>query len=96
MTSREKRIARTQLLREQGLTYQEIATILGVSRSTIRDICIRLRIKRGDYKKKKNRKRQKIEAFLKDGVLSQNRIAEQMNVSRQYVSQIKLEMGLDT
>ena len=96
MTSREKRIARAKLLREQGLTYQEIADILGVSHSTIRDICVRLRIRRGDYRKKKNSKRQKIEAFLEDGVLSQNRIAEQMNVSRQYVSQIKLEIGLDT
>lgn len=96
MTKREKRIARAKLLREQGLTYREIADILGVSHSTVRDICVRLRIKRGDYKKKKNDKRRKIEAFLKDSVLSQNKIAEQMNVSRQYVSQIKLEMGLDT
>ena len=96
MTSKEKRVARVQLLRENGLTYQEIAAILGVSHSTVRDICVRLKIKRGDYKRKKNDKRRKIEAFLEDSVLSQNKIAEQMNVSRQYVSQIKLEMGIDT
>ena len=90
MTKTEREI---KILREQGATYRAIAQLQTLPMHQCRQTCLDLGIERGEYEpNRRSLLRPKIEAFLKDGVLSQNKIAEQMNVSRQYVSQIKQEM----